>query len=570
MQVTVKEISKLKILQDTNVKTARDQLDQCQVEWVSVIETPVENFVRKNEFVLSTGIGCGQDEELFLKFIQEIIEAKAAALVIAKGRYIKEIPQNILTYAEEHQFPIIEIPWEVRFADIIHSILQTLNRHEDKVVEDSETMRKKLLQLILQGAGLTDIATTVYDKIKLPVIITDKRGIVKGKSPNASPLEQRWNHYISNELETISQTSIEQSNYLSHPHIQWLDVGEEQQSILQLTIQSASEVQGYLLIETDEKYQDNEGALQPFIYILEHAATTVALCFLHENAVRETELRLRDDFVWSLAKGKITSWETALSRAKSLGYQINIPYICIIGYPENLEDIHQKSQASATSSHEHWLQGMIRCFEEEVFHTGRTVNLQTMSTFQREELVIFLEVTPGKSNESSFTFLELLNTRLHRLFPDLILSWGIGKQYGFKHFHESFNEAQMALNIGRRQKGPGHQSTYADTRVDRALMSLLGNEELQQITDSTIGSLVEYSKDRGIDLIHTFVSYNQNRGNVSQTARKLNLHRQSLLYRLRKIESLTGCSLDNPDDVFLVDLSIKLWTLGINEPKQAP
>ena len=42
----------------------------------------------------------------------------------------------------------------------------------------------------------------------------------------------------------------------------------------------------------------------------------------------------------------------------------------------------------------------------------------------------------------------------------------------------------------------------------------------------------------------------------------LNLHRQSLLYRLKKIESLTNLSLDNPDDVFLLNISIKVWQTG--------
>ncbi|MFB4166334.1 helix-turn-helix domain-containing protein, partial [Alteribacillus sp. JSM 102045] len=54
----------------------------------------------------------------------------------------------------------------------------------------------------------------------------------------------------------------------------------------------------------------------------------------------------------------------------------------------------------------------------------------------------------------------------------------------------------------------------------------------------------------------------RNRGNVSQTARELNLHRQSLLYRLRKIETLTGCNLVNSDDTFLIDLSIRLHMIS--------
>lgn len=82
---------------------------------------------------------------------------------------------------------------------------------------------------------------------------------------------------------------------------------------------------------------------------------------------------------------------------------------------------------------------------------------------------------------------------------------------------------------------------------------------------STILPLVEYDEKREMDLINTFIVYNENAGNVSQAARVLNLHRQSLLYRLRKIESLTNLSLTNPDDVFLLDFSIKIWMSSGNQ-----
>nr|WP_281419503.1 helix-turn-helix domain-containing protein [Bacillus alkalicola] len=58
--------------------------------------------------------------------------------------------------------------------------------------------------------------------------------------------------------------------------------------------------------------------------------------------------------------------------------------------------------------------------------------------------------------------------------------------------------------------------------------------------------------------------YNKYKGNVSQTARALNLHRQSLLHRLRNIESLTQLSLVDSDDLFLLELSVRLWMLKKN------
>jgi purine catabolism regulator len=46
---------------------------------------------------------------------------------------------------------------------------------------------------------------------------------------------------------------------------------------------------------------------------------------------------------------------------------------------------------------------------------------------------------------------------------------------------------------------------------------------------------------------------------MSLTARKLNIHRQSLLYRLEKIEALTEMSLDDHQDLFLLEVSTRMY-----------
>jgi PucR family transcriptional regulator, purine catabolism regulatory protein len=116
------------------------------------------------------------------------------------------------------------------------------------------------------------------------------------------------------------------------------------------------------------------------------------------------------------------------------------------------------------------------------------------------------------------------------------------------------------LAIGNKRNGKGSKNLFADTKIDRMIEAMFGVEELTELTRHLLDSLIHYSKVRQIDLLHTFMTYHSNKGNVSQTARTLNLHRHSLLYRLRKIEALTGCYLDNADDLFLLDLSTRLWT----------
>ncbi|WP_289136957.1 CdaR family transcriptional regulator [uncultured Brevibacillus sp.] len=161
-------------------------------------------------------------------------------------------------------------------------------------------------------------------------------------------------------------------------------------------------------------------------------------------------------------------------------------------------------------------------------------------------------------------FLDRIESKLTQAVPGLVLSWGIGENHaGVKTFHESFIDVRNALDIGSRQKGPGHRSTYSSTSFYRALLTLANNPEIQEITYLTIGSLIKYEEQRGLNLLATLKAYIQNQGNVSQTSRALNLHRHTLLYRLKKIETLTNRSLVDTDDLFLLDLSLRLSSASI-------
>ncbi|SDH05465.1 purine catabolism regulatory protein [Alteribacillus persepolensis] len=556
---TVQDVLNLPIMKQASLVTeAKSQL-QNPVEWVSIIEMPVENFVRKNEFVLSSGIGCEQDANKLLTFTKEIMEAKAAALVIATGRYITSLPKKVVHFCEEHGFPLIELPWEVRFTDVSHAVSTALHQKEQGFVQYSDKVRKEMLEIVLKGQGVAKIAAYLEQSLHMPVVVTDRRGTVKCTSNHAKALEEQWNAHLLHHGDPLYFQHEENADTVASPsNMHWIHT--EAVTMLQLSIQTAREIQGYLLIGWPEGISEDDVFSERITVLLEHAVTSSALCFLHDQAVLETEMRLKDDFVWSLAKGKFDSYDTALSRAKSLHYNLHVPYLCLIAKPESLSTLYEQDPYNSMSF-ENWVKQLGDMLEEEVYHTGRTMHRKTMSTFQKEELIIYVELLTEKSIEAAYPFIELLQYRLNQKWPRLTVSWGIAKTTGIDAFHAGYQEAYSALDIGRRQKGKGYISTYADTRFDRALLALAENEELRKITDIIIAPLHKYSRERNIDLVHTFSVYNRHRGNVSQTARELNLHRQSLLYRLRKIETLTGCKLENSDDTFLIDLSVRLHTI---------
>ncbi|GED70902.1 purine catabolism regulatory protein [Brevibacillus reuszeri] len=529
MPLTLIDLLHIPVMQQANVRTASSSLTSRSIETISVIELPVEDFIRKNELVLTTAIGCN-DSGTLKEFVQDIIESEAVALAIATGRYIKVIPEEILQLAEQHHFPIIEIPWEIRFADITEAVLTEVHNWRQTKFQQFEELQKQLLHLFINGSPLSDAAAFIYQDSGIPIVIVNHEGVVKGKSKNSEHLVQPD---------------------LSDP------------SIIQYKIQSADRLFGYLLMSLDHETTNHTSNEK--INMMSNIIATLTLWFQREHAVQEVEMRLRDDFVWSLAKGEIDSWDTVFSRAKSMGYNLALPYVCMIGAIENAEKLYEnREKKTLETSYEQWLYSLINSVEEQISLAGNFLKRATMKTYQQERFIIFFEVSNLQVEHYVKQFLDCIESKLTQAVPGLVLSWGIGENHaGVKTFHESFIDARNALDIGSRQKGPGHRSTYSSTSFYRALLTLANNSEIQEITYLTIGSLIKYEEQRGLNLITTLKAYIQNQGNVSQTARALNLHRHTLLYRLKKIETLTNRSLVDTDDLFLLDLSLRLWSASI-------
>lgn len=549
MRLSVKEVLQLNIMHGAIIRTSRERSLDNPVESISVMEMPVENFVRRNEWVLSTAVGCGHNPDLFCDMVQALIDSSAACLTVATGRHIGEIPAEAIRMADECNMPLIEIPWEIRFADIMKIVLRKLDHQQDHLASFSRESQRALLQLILQGSNLTKLAGVMQRKLGNPVLFVDRKGEVMGSSPAAQRLLQFWRDQIRDVHSSIIHPYPIESAFHNYSQGEWKRVELPENTCIEIPIWSAQQQQGSLFLLLPKIPADEEPLKREEQIYLDHAATAAAFCFLQENAAIETESRLKSDFIWSLAKGEITAEETIKSQGEALGYDPSCPYVCILGEAE--EKIGKREVANPSP---------LREIMDEVAYAGRAVNRHIMTSRQPDRLVIYLEVPMDRVVDTVQSFLDILEGRLHERFPDYSISWGIGEnRAGVYTFHASYQAALSALNIGRRHKGSGTRSFHFDTGLYRALEQLAEHPDIKEITWSAMSRLFDYSQLRGIDLIETFNSYLRNQCNVSQTARELNLHRQSLLYRLRKIESLTGRSLMNPDDLFLLQLSIKLW-----------
>lgn len=547
MAITVQELVNLPIFNAVKVVSGIEFLDDRTVEWVSAIEGPVENFVRKEELIVTTGMGCEHQPELLFEFVKDVYESGASALGIALGRYIFELPEEIIDYAREKHFVLVELPWELRFADIQRKTMEEINKRQQIYTEKARQIQKKLMDFVVSGKDLPVIIHHVERELSCQIVFADTKGRIKATVKQPKALLTLWN-----ELEKSAGVTKVESEFR---HTQRIDYKDGY--IIRKEIASGTHnlVQGYYIVWMPHRKLLSPIALQ----IMESLTAATALWISREDAIVQTETRLRNDFFWSLAKTpQAIPNENIQSRAKLLGYNLNLPYLCIVGYSSNLESLSELQYGN----NDFGIKNIMYYIEEEVRYAASVVDRRTAFTIDDDVLIIYLE-SQDEEQGTVHHFLDLVDKRLHALVPGVVFSWGIGMHVdGMMEFHKSYKKAYVALDLSMKQKENGERVSFDDTQLNRLLVHLANDDEVRDITLSTIKPLIEYEEKREMDLIHTFTAYDNQNGNVSQAARVLNLHRQSLLYRLRKIESITQLSLDNPDDVFLLSISIKVWMTG--------
>ena len=89
------------------------------ISWVHMIEdTTIIQQLWGKELAVTTGLGF-QTHDALLDFVQCLVKYHSVGLIINTGKYIFDIPDDILRYCDEQDFPLLTTPWEVHMADLI-------------------------------------------------------------------------------------------------------------------------------------------------------------------------------------------------------------------------------------------------------------------------------------------------------------------------------------------------------------------------------------------------------------------------------------------------------------------
>ncbi|NLG52593.1 MAG: PucR family transcriptional regulator [Clostridiales bacterium] len=179
-------------------------------------------------------------------------------------------------------------------------------------------------------------------------------------------------------------------------------------------------------------------------------------------------------------------------------------------------------------------------------------------SISEQDIVLVKEV---RLNVDTKEFLKLAKTIEDTLNSELYLRCVIGIGTiapNLKELAVSYKEAQVAIEVGKVFDTEKNIISYENLGIGRLIYQLP--------TTLCEMFLSEVFKKNSIDALdqetlHTIQKFFENNLNVSETSRKLFVHRNTLVYRLEKIKKITGLDLREFDHaiIFKVALMVKRY-----------
>lgn len=207
------------------------------------------------------------------------------------------------------------------------------------------------------------------------------------------------------------------------------------------------------------------------------------------------------------------------------------------------------------------LRAAVRQLLERIGGTAGTRRAILAST--DDEAVALVTTSEGRAAEDMERLVSALQDELFRLrAKELTHDWSIGVSdlgLGWDAAHTAVWQARQAAAVGAR-------IGWRDSRIDwRDAAPYRGVSEVSPalLRDSFLSPRLEsfLGDPENADLVATLRSYLQHAGNVQAVAAEQFLHRGTVYYRLRRIETLLDVDLTDGNARLSIHLGVLSWTL---------
>lgn len=187
----------------------------------------------------------------------------------------------------------------------------------------------------------------------------------------------------------------------------------------------------------------------------------------------------------------------------------------------------------------------------------------TALLLRQDDSIIFFAKDEIIQKKEFRTALKDIQHSIQNTYPNLFLYVGIGKicttpPYNFR---SSYENALTSVDIAISQKASITPYYYEHLGIWGVLSAINNREILQNYYQQTFSLLIDYDRMNNGDLLNTLKEYIKNDFNLQKTADLMYIHKNTLKYRIEKIETILGHSLKSSDAISDIVIAFKIGQL---------
>lgn len=491
---------------------------------------PAFESVQGGELALLTLSQLRRLDETLPHLLKSLHKAGVAAVTVVAQSALA-LGDEAKTIADQLHLPLILLPTSTQLEDVEREVITFVVSFRGEIERKATEIAHQLVQLSVQGVGIQGVCEYLATSREKWVIVQDA--------------DQRIRF----------QASPPSSDQLVLPTL-LTDDFLRQQGLTRVVepVLIRHEVVGYLSLVGNEDEFDYLERI-----ILGQVTPILAIEIARERERSEVESRYQVEALTDILQGHYQQPEEMLARARILGYDLAVPQVVAI-YEISPHEPDYPSNGPYAQWSKHVRDELLR-----VWPTCWVLNEARRVTALLPLSVIDADVKDEHEiDDAIFSRLERVHARLEpqRGGSISLCSCGIGRvAKNLQGIPQSSREALQALEIGRRLFSDGQLHSFARLGIYRLLFYLDGHSELINFYQETLGPLLSQDARNDGTLIDTLNGFFRCNGNLSETARTMHLHRNSLLYRLDRIEALLGRSLEDSEFRLSLQIALKIHYL---------
>lgn len=272
--------------------------------------------------------------------------------------------------------------------------------------------------------------------------------------------------------------------------------------------------------------------------------------------------RSRQHVLEQVLDGDYQSLEALLQRGDSLGLALHMPrqvaLLRLEGSEQLFGDLPDEDAERQLQSRQQLLQ---RRLEQSLGELGDALPLVS----QGRHWIALLPCPDGQAEARNRQAMTALLDELRPQLGPLRLFLGLGSTgCEAPRFAQGLGEARQALAVAQRFPERLGLCSFNELGVLELLGAIRDRSLLDRFVERVVGPLIGDDSRHQPVLMPTLEAWFAENGNLALAAQRLSVHRNTLSYRLQRIEALTGCSFEDPHD--RLNISVALLIRRLSSP----